>query len=67
MLSLKTLFLGTSLAFGAWRFFGSHESPWGIAVARSHIDSDITPHSKGHGDPPKVNLSANIARFSSGN
>ena len=62
MSSGRNIGVGKSIWFGAWRSSGFQFSSSRRAVARSHIVSEITPHSKGHGVPPKVrrrDISAN--------
>ena len=44
----------------AWSVSGSHSLHLINSFAKSQIDSDITPHSYGHGAPPKVRCSVMI-------
>ena len=39
---------------GEWRVVGSHSLQFRMSLDRSVTDSEIHPHSLGHGFPPKV-------------
>ena len=54
MLSSMTVGGGTKFWVGECRLAGSHESSCKMAVARSQMGSENTPHLFGQGDPPNV-------------
>ena len=67
MSSGSTSFGGTwACAAVAKRVSGSQSSCCKIAFIKLHTDSEIAPHSEGHGAPPKDSLSIISARLSAG-
>jgi hypothetical protein len=66
VLSSKDCCGGMSPWTEACKSAGSQSSHFNSSFAKSQIVSENTPHSKGHGAPPKVNQRVIIAAASSG-